>query len=270
MTEQAASIDSGKPGGERILRLAVSGTYSTGKSTTTEALSLVTGIPRTHALTAREILIDLVPGKQMMELNAMELQAVGLRRFEERVHNEAAQPGSFISDGSVIHEWVYAEGRMRIGINPGAGLMHRSIKAVVGLPMKPFMKQYADSYGKVVKARAKRTYDAYVHLPVEFEMKKDGHRPVSEKFRNLSDELLLEAIEELQIPCHVVGGTIKERLEKIIAIFDLPVVMPLDEAIELAEKRVRHTIEVLEADDRYHEAQRKKSFWRRLKYAMRY
>jgi len=262
--------DTGDPGGDRILRIAVSGTYSTGKTTTTEALSLVTGIPRTHALTAREILIDLIPGKQMMELNAMELQAVGLRRFEERVHNEASQPGSFFSDGSVVHEWIYAEARMRSGINPGAGLLHRAVKAVVGAPAKPFYQQYANAYGTVVKARAKRMYDAYIHLPVEFPMKKDGHRPVSEKFRDLSDRLLLETLDELEIPYHIIGGTIEERLAKTVSIFNLPVVRPVDEAIALAQQRVRHGIEILEADDRYHEAQRRKSVWRRMKYAMRY
>jgi hypothetical protein len=45
------------------LRLAVSGTYSIRKTTTTEALSAATGIPRTHATSSPEILPDLVPGK---------------------------------------------------------------------------------------------------------------------------------------------------------------------------------------------------------------
>jgi hypothetical protein len=101
------------------LKLAISGTYSTGKSTTTEALSIATGIPRTHAKTSRELLVDLVPGKTVMELSAMELVKLGLRRFEERVHNEAGE-GPFISDGGVFHEWVYFEARMQVGINPGA------------------------------------------------------------------------------------------------------------------------------------------------------
>jgi AAA domain len=106
---------------DKKLPLAVSGTYSTGKTTTTEALSLATGIPRTHAMTAREILQELTPGKQLEELSASELTALGLRRLEERIHNEAAQPGSFVADGSVIHEWIYGAARMQIGINPNAG-----------------------------------------------------------------------------------------------------------------------------------------------------
>lgn len=254
----------------KILRLAVSGTYSSGKSTTTHALSFATGIPRTHALTSREILIDLIPGKRVEELSAGELIMLGLRRLEERIHHEAAQPGSFISDGSVIHEWIYGEARMQAGINPSAGVIHRVLNEVMGLPVKRFYKQYMHAYGTIVKQRAKRIYDLYVHLPVEFEMTADGHRPVSEHFRRLSDELLIRTLQEMQIPYHVVGGSIKQRLEKIIQLCELPVVRPLDEAIEMALGQVRQDIEVLEADARHHSRQRQLSWRQRVRYALRY
>jgi nicotinamide riboside kinase len=252
------------------IRLAISGTYSTGKSTTTEALSIATGIPRTHAMTSREILMDLIPGKTVMELNAMELVMLGLRRFEERVHNEGVGVDSFISDGGVFHEWVYFEARMRVGINPGAPWWFGAIKQVAGLPVKRFYQRYTDTLGVVTKARARRIYDAYVHLPVEFDMDPDGHRPVSEKFRRLSDDLLLQSLQEIGLPYHVVGGSIPERLEKIIDIFDLPVVVPVEEAIAQAQSHVHDAIEVLKTDARYHEARRSKSLGRRLAYALRY
>lgn len=251
------------------LHLAISGTYSTGKSTTAEALSVATGIPRTHAMTSREILLDLVPGKQVQELCAAELLALGLRRFEERVHNESGQ-GSFISDGSVIHEWVYGEARMRVGINPGASLLPRLVKGIAGLPARPFYRQYLEAYGRVVKARARRIYDAYVHLPVEFDMRLDGHRPVSERFRRLSDQLLIEVLQEQRIPYHVVRGTVTERVERIVEVFGLPIVMPLDAAVGIATERVTNATQVLEDDARWHAAQRSKSWRQRLGYALRY
>lgn len=254
---------------EQSIKLAISGTYSTGKSTTTEALSIATGIPRTHALTSREILIDLVPGKTVMELNSFELIKLGLRRLEERIHNES-NIDSFISDGSVIHEWVYGEARMRTGINPGADWKLRAIKNVVGLHQRSFHQKYHDVYGDIVKDRAKRLYDAYVHLPVEFNMEADGHRPVSEPFRMLSDELLVEAIEEIGLPYIVARGSVRQRLETITSHFALPVVVPLDEAIALAEQRVAAAIEVLKEDSRFHDAQRKKSFARQVQWALRY
>ena len=252
------------------LRLAVSGTYSTGKTTTTEALSVATGIPRTHAMTSREILVDLVPGKQVQELTARELTALGLRRLEERIQHEAEQAGSFIADGSVIHEWIYGVARMRAGINPGAGPLVKTLKVVAGLPYRSFYRQYLDAYGTVTRARAKRTYDAYVHLPVEFPMTADGHRPVSEKFRRLSDQLLIQTLRELEIPYHIVGGTVTERLEQIIRIFDLPRVMPLDEAIGVATERGRQATAILEADARRCAQQPARSLRRRIKSRLRY
>jgi nicotinamide riboside kinase len=254
---------------ERIIHLAISGTYSSGKSTTTEALSVATGIPRTHAMTSREILKDLIPGKQVQELSAVELLTLGLRRLEERIHNEAL-PGSFVSDGSVIHEWIYGEARMRVGINPGANVFRKILTETAGLPVKRFYRQYMNAYGQITKARAKRIYDAYVHLPVEFEMKADGHRPVSERFRRMSDELLIETLEEMKIPYHVVRGSVEERVEQIVDIFALPLVMPLGEAVAIAERRVREATEILEADSRQHASARSKSLRRRIGYALRY
>lgn len=254
--------------GDTRLRLAVSGTYSSGKTTTTEALSVATGIPRTDALTARQIVVDLMPGKQFQQLNAAELLALGLRRFEERVHGEAEQTGSFVSDGSVLHEWVYGEARMRLGINPGAPLYHRAIKRLVGLPSKPFMQRYMNGYGLVAKARTKRMYDAFVHLPIEFEMRADGHRPVSEKYRRVSNDLLIEALDEMRMPYHVVGGTVAERVTRVVELFSLPTVMPLDEAVGIAEARIAASRDMVA--ERVIANQTTTSLLRRIGYAVRY
>ena len=138
------------------------------------------------------------------------------------------------------------------------------------MPYRRFYKQYMEAYGAVTKARAKRSYDAYVHLPVEFPLRPDGHRPVSEEFRALSDKLLVQTLEELEIPYHIIGGTVKERLEKITGIFAQPLVMPLDEAIGIADGRVRRATEILEADARRQSQLRSKSLRRRIRYMMRY
>lgn len=251
------------------LKLAVLGTFSSGKSTTSEALSIATGIPRTHAKTSRELLVNLIPGKTVMELNAMELVKLGIRRFEERIANESGT-GAFISDGGVFHEWVYFEARMRVGINPGMPWWFQQIKKLRGLPVKHFYQNYTNTLGDLTRDRALRTYDAYVHLPVEFDMERDGHRPVSEPFRRLSDDLIIGALEEMRVPYRVVGGSIPDRIEQIIKIFDLPVVVPVEEAIEESNRRVAAVIEDLQSNLAYHEARRKKSLRKRVAYAMRY
>jgi hypothetical protein len=253
---------------DKPLHLAVSGTYSSGKTTTTEALSIATGIPRTDALTAREILVDLVPGKQFNQLNAAELLALGLRRLEERIHGEAEQQGPFISDGSVLHEWVYGEARMRVGLNPGAPLIHRAIKRVAGIPSKPFMQRYMNAYGLVTQARAKRLYDSFVHLPIEFEMAKDGHRPVSEKYRRVTDDLLVETLDRLDIPFHVVRGTVPQRVERIVDLYDLPLVMSIPDAVALAERRIKIGRDAVA--QKVIDNTRKQSLLRRLGFALKY
>jgi nicotinamide riboside kinase len=256
-------------GPKATLKLAISGTYSTGKSTTTEALSIVTGIPRTHALTARELLLDLVPGKSLVELNSVELLQLGLRRFEERVRNESGR-ASFISDGSVIHEWVYGEARMRVGINPGAPWLLRATKRIAGVGRQRPYRTYMRAYGDAAKTRAESLYDAYVHLPVEFPLRADGHRPVSESFRRLSDEILIETLDELGIEYHVVGGPIRERVGRILETFGIPALVPLDDAIEEAQARVARATQLIEEHDRFAAAQRRKSIKRRIAYAMRF
>ncbi|WP_054816138.1 AAA family ATPase [Nocardia arizonensis] len=258
-------------GGQRRdhIRLAISGTYGTGKSTTTEALSLATGIPRTHAMTARQLLMDIAPGKTLNELNSVELLQLGLRRFEERLNNESGTE-SFVSDGSVVHEWVYGTARLQIGINPGAGLLTRTVKTFSGFGRKAPVSEYIELFGEIVKARAAHLYDAYIHLPVEFPLPADGHRPVSEPFRKLSDDTLLSVIRGLGVHYEVVGGTVQERISKIIELFDLDTVMPVEEAIAEAHSRVGKTISAIEQDARYKAAQRKKSIKSRLGYALRY
>lgn len=260
------------PRTEGPLRLAVSGTYSSGKTTTTEVLSIATGVPRTDALTAREILVDLVPGKQFQQMSARELLMLGLRRFEERVNGEAelsatGGPG-FISDGSVLHEWIYGQVRMEIGINPGAPLFHRALKRVMGIPAKRFYQQYMDAYGVVAKHRATRTYDSFVHLPVEFEMAKDGHRPVSEKYRRESDRLLIETLEELEIPYTVVGGTIQERVARIVELYGLPLVTPIEDAVGIAAERIAKGKETVAR--KLIENQAPTSLTKKVKYAVTY
>ena len=73
---------------KREIRLVISGTYSTGKTTTATALSIATGIPLINALSAREILTEIYPGRRFQDMNATELMTLGLKRFEERIREE--------------------------------------------------------------------------------------------------------------------------------------------------------------------------------------
>lgn len=214
-------------------RIVISGTYSTGKTTTTTVLSLATGIPMINALSAREILTDLYPGRRFQDMDSTELMALGLKRMEERIRSEAIlrdSGSSFISDGSVLNEWIYGTVRMRIGINPGASFMHQAIKAVLGLSSIKFFKKYLKAYGTVVSTHAKNCYTHVIHLPIEFPMDPDGHRPVSERYRRLSDVEMQDEFSKYGIPIYEVTGTIEQRVGKIIKLLNLPQICSIQEA----------------------------------------
>ncbi|MFF8730138.1 AAA family ATPase [Streptomyces sp. NPDC015171] len=215
------------------MKLAISGTYSSGKTLTTMALAHLTGIPRTHAKTMREILPDAVPGKTLEECNAAELIQLVMRRYVERAVHESHLPNGYISDGSSLHEWTYATVRVTVGINPNESIGR--LDSVEKTDEIRFYEQVVAQLGVALKQYAKETYDAFVHLPIEFPLDPNGHRPVNERFRELSDQLLLDVLrEELKIPVHIIGGTIPERLEAITARFGFPQVMSIDEAIAAA------------------------------------
>ncbi|MGX7048711.1 hypothetical protein RU86_GL000308 [Lactococcus piscium] len=230
------------------IRLVISGTYSTGKTTTTTALSIATGIPLINAQSAREILTGLYPGRRFEDMNATELLALGLKRLEERIREETVlykDYGSFISDGSVLNEWIYGTVRMKVGINPGSKFFHRVSKAILGIPAKPFFRTYLNAYGQVANLHARQWYTDAVHLPIEFEMSADGHRPVSEKYRRLSDSALHDAFTTIGLPPVRASGSQLDRLETIIKAYDLPLVMPLPEALRLAELKINKSREAV-------------------------
>lgn len=224
----------------------MSGTYSTGKTTTSYALSFLTGIPRTHAQTMREILPVILPGKRLEECTPTDLYELGIRRFTERVRCEASLSDGFISDGSALHEWVYGRARLKIGLNPSENVVKRNFNKLKLIPYLIPMLEFNKYYERMVKMHTASAYDIFIHLPVEFPIVKDGHRPVNERFRTLSDQFLLDIITELKIPYITAGGTVEERLRKITEELDLPIQMPIEEAIAMAKQETfkRNSLEI--------------------------
>lgn len=228
--------------GTNYRRIVVSGTYSTGKTTTSTALALLTGIPRVDASSAREVVTEFFPGMRFQDLNTTELMALGFRRLELRIEAETlleAQGNGFIADGSVLNEWVYGATRLITGPNPGSTRFHKIVKNTVTLPGRPFFRRYLDAYGEMARQRARKGYDIFFHLPVEVPMDPDGHRPVDERYRAISDSKLLHTISELGAPVVTVRGTPEQRLEQIVKVLDIPTVMDIDVAVKEAVEFVR-------------------------------
>ncbi|MEE1784154.1 AAA family ATPase [Streptomyces sp. SP17BM10] len=215
------------------MNLAISGTYSVGKTLTTMAVSHLTGLERSAAKTMRELLPVSVPGKTLEECTAPEIIMLIMRRNQERAVNESHLPAGFVSDGSSLHEWCYGTVRVLVGINPNESVSLENVEMTDEIR---FFSRVMEQMGVPAKQHAKASYDSFVHLPIEFPLVEDGHRPVSERFRTLADEMLLKVLSELEIPVHVVGGTIPERLEKILDIYGFAPKMSIEEAIARAQE----------------------------------
>ncbi|GAA4785945.1 AAA family ATPase [Streptomyces ziwulingensis] len=214
------------------MNLAISGTYSVGKTLTTMAVSHLTGLARSSAKTMRELLPISVPGKTLEECTAAEIIMLIMRRNQERAVNESHLRHGFVSDGSSLHEWSYGTVRVLVGINPNESVNLENVEMTDEIR---FYAQVMEKMGIPARQHAKASYDSFVHLPVEFPIVEDGHRPVSERFRLLADEMLLKNINELGIPVHIVGGTVPERLKKIVDIYGFTPQMSIEEAISRAK-----------------------------------
>ena len=217
------------------MKISISGTYSAGKTSTVMALAHYTGVPRTLARTIREILPETFPGKKLSEATPDEFLQLMLRRHTGRAVAEALLGESFISDGSSLQEWLYGAARVVHGMNPNdtAHLEGGRAAEPADGDMRFFAK-VVDQYGQALKQHVKNTFDAYVHLRHELPITSDGHRPMNEGFRTTIDTMLLRTLDELEIPYHVVSGSMPERLVTISQIFGLTPVMSTEEAIELA------------------------------------
>jgi hypothetical protein len=216
------------------MRLAVSGTYSSGKTLTVMALSHYTGIPRTLARAIREIMPEAVPGKRLAECTPAEFLQLMMRRHVGRAVHESLLPNGFISDGSSLQEWLYGAARVMHGMDPNkTAHLNGAEKAEYNDEMQ-FFKKVVDQFGHAFKQHVKTTFDAFVHLRHELPIADDGHRPMNNSFRSTIDDMLLATLDELQIPYHVVSGTLPERLAMIVDRFGFSTVTGVDDAIALA------------------------------------
>jgi hypothetical protein len=217
-----------------VIRLAISGTYSSGKTLTVMALSHYTGVPRTLARTIREILPTAVPGKRLAECTPAEYLQLAMLRHVGRAVEEARHPEGFVSDGSSLQEWIYGAVRGIYGMNPSATAHLERMPESDKTDEMRFFEEVVAQFGHAFKRHVRESFDAYVHLRNELQLASDGHRPMNDRFRATCDEMLLATLDELGIPYHVIGGTLQERLWTIAELYDFPVVTDVDEAVSRA------------------------------------
>lgn len=205
------------------MKLALVGAYGAGKTTLSAALSKLTGLPRTHGSPMAVPLGS--EGRSIKDCTAAELIQLSIRRYTERILDESRLAG-FVSDGSVVHEWIYGKVRIVAGSFPG----HDGPLSTWDREAGPY-EEVIDQLGLLMKHHAKNTYDAFVHLPIEFGLT-EAEPPISEQFRTISDELLLRVTDELGVPLHIVKGSVAERLDQVVALLGLTPLMSVEEALD--------------------------------------
>lgn len=159
---------------------------------------------------------------------------LGIRRFFERCDAECQYNNHFISDGCAFQEWIYGTTRFKYGLNPNENMFKVAVNKIVNKASYEVFQKTMEVFGEVAKQYVKSNYDIIVHLPVEFPFTPDGHRPVKEKFRAESEKLLLRTYNQWDIRPLVVTGSLKNRLQQITGMLNLPHQMSLERAINLA------------------------------------
>ncbi|MFI6930374.1 AAA family ATPase [Streptomyces sp. NPDC050287] len=193
------------------MRIAVVGAYGAGKTTLITAATARVGLPAAHGTPMRDPLGSRP--KPLEETTEPELIQLVVRRHAERLLAEAAHPEGFLSDGSLLHEWVYATVRLAVGLHPGTDQGSRDVTAA---PDNPY-RNVLDHLGREFLHRALASYDVFVHLPVAFPLR-DDPPPISEHFRALSDRLLLDTLHAAGATVHTVTGGPQERLDALLAL----------------------------------------------------
>ncbi|MBL0888362.1 AAA family ATPase [Myceligenerans indicum] len=217
------------------MKLAISGTYSSGKTSTVMALSYYTGVPRTVARAIREIMPEAVPGKRLAEVTPAEYLQLAVRRHAGRVAAEARLGDSFVSDGTSLQEWIYASARVQFGMDPSAGGSSPIPRDDLD-PEMLFFEKVTEQYGHAFRQHVASTYDAMVHLVNERPIADDGHRPMNEAFRRYCDDMLLRSVRELGLPMTELHGSLEERVVQIADLHSMPSVMPVSEAIGMMQQ----------------------------------
>ncbi len=171
-------------------RIAIVGSFSTGKTTLAEAAAPKLGLPLLPEV-AREI-VEL--GFKLDKDATVETEAL---IFLRQYHNELTHP-EFIGDRSLVDVMAYASWV---------------------LENQERRKEFAlwDTCLDIARHNLRSQYTDVFYLPIEFGIVPDGLRPLDPDFQSDIDRRLLHLLEANDIQYSTIKGSVEERLDAILA-----------------------------------------------------
>lgn len=174
-------------------RIAIVGSFSTGKTTLAEAVAPKLGLPLLPEV-AREIAAQ---GFKLDKDATVETETlIFLRQF----HNEMTHP-EFIGDRSLIDVLAYA----------GWVLENQE-------PRKEFALW--DSCVEIAEHQLRSQYSKVFYLPIEFGIVEDGLRPNDPEFQEDIDRRILGLLDSHDIRHQTLTGTVEERIDALLGALD--------------------------------------------------
>ena len=174
-------------------RIAIVGSFSTGKTTTAEILAQRLALPLLPEV-AREV-VEL--GFKLDKDASPETETlIFLRQYNNELATE-----EFVGDRSLIDVLAYA----------GWVLANRE-------RTKEFYLW--DECVKLAERRLRTSYSHVFYLPIEFPIVLDGLRPDDPEFQKDIDERILGLLRANDIEYQTITGGIEERVEKIEKLLD--------------------------------------------------
>ena len=172
------------------MRISITGSHCTGKTTLAEAVEYHLGIPFVKGDTMKEILNSNFPGRNFEDLlpkEAWRLENLGLNN---RISVQTGKE-NFVSDGCTLNSIAYAIAECGDDVKKRPDFHQFESRALT----------YA------------RTYDIMVYLPLEIPFRPKGVIPPSKEFREEIDRLILELLHNFQF--YTLNGTVEQRVEKL-------------------------------------------------------
>jgi nicotinamide riboside kinase len=169
-------------------RIAIVGSFSTGKTTLAELLARKLDLPLLPEV-AREV-VEL--GFKLDKDATPETEAL---IFLKQYNNEISEP-EFVGDRSLIDSMAYA----------GWVLDNQA-------PRKE-MELWRECE-RLAERRLRTNYSHVFYLPIEFPIVPDGLRPIDPDFQKEIDERILELLSTHAVSYATVTGSVEERLAQI-------------------------------------------------------